>query len=224
MNEAMALAAMTPVVGMNGPHNGGYIMNVTSYDKDLKDTNTFSGLTTTLDIDDDIYGLDQNGKVYSARKTDLLKAKDIVVEVYGIHKNDVSKSVSKLLYESMMNYNKRPIHKKHYIYEMVSGKKCYTDDQIEYDPMFEAIDLEKMSNGIQAVADSHMKKAYNLAKQGSKGSNYIPDNDFPQRTDELHSLSEETIYEDLYLLEQVSRTKFYRTGPLSLYHLIEGEE
>ena len=28
MNEAMALAAMTPVCGMQGPHSGSFIVNV----------------------------------------------------------------------------------------------------------------------------------------------------------------------------------------------------
>lgn len=219
MNEAMALASISPMVGVSGPHHGGYIMNMTNYDKDLRDGKNpyeFIGFSKTLDMDDEICGLDPYGKMCVKNKSELFNGKNVVVEVYGICKNNVDKEYKDILKEC----NSKRRHKKSYLYEVFSGKKCYTDDQIRYDPLFESIDLEKISNAIQGVSQSMMGRVKQLYTQ-QNDSRYIPDNDFPQRTDKISDLNEEYSEENLYILEDLSYRKFNNTGSRTLYGLVD---
>ena len=234
MNEAMALAAMTPVCGMQGPHSGSFIVNVSSRDKDLgENPKRFTGIANSLDMDDNLYGIDNVGRVYAAKKYDIMEKEDIV-EAYRINTEDADRITYQLIQEAELLYDERPIHQESSLYEIYTKKELLTADQYDYDLLLEKVELDKMSSAIQGVADSNLSRAKNLEQKGNKSAHYIPDNDFPTRTDEINDYSMNEGFgfprrrhrkiglfdldedydithglNDSVLLKQVSDTKFY---------------
>lgn len=184
IKEAMALAGMNPVVGMAGPHHGSFIVNVTNHDKDLGDDGKLmTGLSKSLDMDDNLYGIDDNGKFFAKKKYTVMERKDIV-EAYGITKN--CDDIYKLIEEELrIPYENRPVHGQNYIYELVTGHDLLTEDQMQYDTLLEKIDLEKMSNALGGVTQGNLEGAPGLKSKGNKQAGYIPDTDWPQGTENI---------------------------------------
>lgn len=184
IKEAMALAGMNPVVGMAGPHHGSFIVNVTNHDKDLGDDGKLmTGLSKSLDMDDNLYGIDDNGKFFAKKKYTVMERKDIV-EAYGITKN--CDDIYKLIEEELrIPYENRPVHGQNYVYELVTGHDLLTEDQMQYDTLLEKIDLEKMSNALGGVTQGNLEGAPGLKSKGNKQAGYIPDTDWPQGTENI---------------------------------------
>lgn len=199
MSEAMALASINPVVGVT-PTNS-YMIKTDLIDKDLEDTKTrkFTGVTQTLDTDDDMYSLDKEGKTYALPKSCLIGKN---LEIYGIISPGADQITEALIKESHLPYEKRPKHSCT-LYEMYTSKELLTEDQIDFDPVFEKVELEKMSNAINGVT-VNQKAFRGLAYDSPSKPKYVPDTGFPLRTDELTSLGEE----DLDMLKDVSESKF----------------
>ena len=211
MSEAMALASMNPVVGVT-PTNS-YMIKTDMIDKDLDDTRTrkFTGVTQTLDTDDDMYSLDKEGKTYSMPKSCLIGKN---LEIYGIITPSADQVTEALIREAHLPYEKRPKHNCT-LYEMYTNKELLTEDQIQFDPIFEKVELEKMSNALNGVT-VNQKTFRGLAYDSPTKPKYVPDTGFPLRTDELTSLGED----DLETLRNVGSARFdNRRG--SLYDLDE---
>ena len=195
-SEAMGLASMNPVVGTNS-NAGSFLVNVTNHDKDLEDDSLSSpidgngiGLVTKLDMDNNLYGIDSNGKFYAKHKFDIMKRKDIT-EIYKIEDDDaISYLAEQFEEEANMPYEDRPIHGLSYIYEVVTGKRLLTEDQLDYDPMLTKVDISesepieeemeeipKFSLGLQGQIADNETEEDNHMKQ--RGIGYIPDVDYP---------------------------------------------
>ena len=88
MQEAMALAAMNPVVS-NGPTgNGVYIVDNLNHDKDLDDKeNNGYMVTNSLDNTTPFVGLDQNHKLVTKDKSDLYESNTpiVIYRVFSRH-------------------------------------------------------------------------------------------------------------------------------------------
>ena len=215
VNESMGLASMNPMVGMQGPHQGSFIVNVTNFDKDLGDNpKRFTAVARSLDMDDNLYGLDRTGRFYAARKYDVMERQD-VVEAYEILTPNADSITSKIIREADLPYEQRPQHKN--IYELYTGKELFCEDQIQYDPLFEKVELEKMSAGLQAVSDSFMNKTKKMYSKGNKDTNYIPDSDYGMDKDSINNVgytleSYRYMNDDLWLLHEVANTKFKIKG------------
>lgn len=177
MNEAMGLASMNPVVG---PIPGAYIVNVLNNDKDLSTTWNSYNVSKTLDDNDLMFGVDNNGKLVSKNKS---KLKDKVVEVYSVKRDNIDSIYESIEKELKMEYDKRPVHSTTYIYELFTGKELLSDDQLNFDPLLEKVELPKLSAIISSDADN-IKAEFDGIKKSKKDSNYIPDS-FPQGTENL---------------------------------------
>lgn len=154
MNEAMGLASMNPVVGSNS--GGTYIINNLNQDKDLKNNSSIS-VSKTLNKNSNIISLDKKGKVIS-KPIDTLN--NSLIELYYI-KND--SRYEELLEELNKSYEMRKMHDVDYIYELFTGNKLLTKDQMRYDPLLEQIDLPKLSKVISGTADN-IKDQFNKMK------------------------------------------------------------
>lgn len=215
VTEAMGLATMNPMVGMQGPHQGSFIVNVTNFDKDLGDNpKRFTAVARSLDMDDNLYGLDRTGRFYAARKYDVMERQD-VVEAYEVLSPNADKITARIIREADLPYEQRPKHKN--IYELYTGKEMFCEDQIQYDPLFEKVELEKMSAGLQAVSDSFMNKTKKMYSKGNKESNYIPDSDYGIDKDSINNSgyvieSYRYMNDDMWLLHEVANTKFKIKG------------
>ena len=212
MSEAMALASMNPVVGVT-PTNS-YMIKTDMIDKDLDGTRTrrFTGVTQTLDTDDDMYSLDREGKTYSLPKSCLIGKN---LEIYRVISPGADQVTEALIREAHLPYEKRPKHSCT-LYEMYTNKELLTEDQIQFDPIFEKVELEKMSNALNGVT-VNQKTFRGLAYDSPTKPKYVPDTGFPLRTDELTSLGED----DLETLRNVGDTRFDDDRSGSLYNLDE---
>ena len=56
-------------------------------------------------------------------------------------------------------YEDRPVHDKDYLYEAFIGSKVYMNDQVDYEPLLEEIELKKLSKIINSDADNVSKDA-----------------------------------------------------------------
>lgn len=217
IDEAMALAAANPVVGMSGPHHASFIVNVMNHDKDLGDDGrVLTGLSKSLDMDDNLYGVDQNGRFFAKRKYDVMERKDII-ECYKVNV-DCTKLIESIEAELKIPYESRPVHKQSYIYEALTGKALLSEDQMEYDSLCEKVQLDKMTAALAGVTQGSLSRAHNM-QQGKqdKEAGYIPDNDFPQGTENMSvpGMALESYHpmnQDLKLLKEVAETKFHVDG------------
>ena len=134
MQEAMALAAMNPVVS-NGPTgNGVYIVDNLNHDKDLDDKeNNGYMVTNSLDTSAPFVGLDQNHKLVTKDKSDLYESNTPIV-VYRVLGENVEKGFERLVEELSKPYENREIHDDSYIYECLTGGQLLYKDQFKYDP------------------------------------------------------------------------------------------
>lgn len=164
MNEVMGLASMNPVVGTNTNSGGTYIINNLSQDKDLQNSNL--SVSKTLNKKSSIITLDKKGKLVTKPIETLQNS---LVEIFFV-KND--SNYGKLLEELSVDYNFRKTHNSDYIYELFTGNKLLTEDQIRYDPLLEQIDLPKLSKIISGEADN-IKDQFNKMKT-KKISKYVP--------------------------------------------------
>ena len=124
--EAMGLAGMNPVMGISS-NAGSFIVNVTNHDKDLDDDNNWKdgiGLTKSLDMDDNLYGIDKNGKFFAKHKFDVMKRKDIV-EAYECV-DDMSDIFYMINEELNMPYEDRPSHPRNFIYTLATRHEMLT--------------------------------------------------------------------------------------------------
>lgn len=216
MNESMGLAAMNPMVGMAGPHTGSFIVNVMNHDKDLgPNPRTYTGLARSLNTDDNLYGIDPMGRVCAKKKYEVMEQPDIIsdsVEIYKIHSPKAEKITQGIIREAMMPYDQRPVHSKSYLYEAFTGKRCLVENQFALDPIFEKVELEKMSAGLNGVVAGN-DRMMNMQHKGNKKSDYIPDNDYPSGTEHLRDegyvlegFSEDS-FNDLAILEEIAKIK-----------------
>ena len=185
IDEAMALAGMNPMVGMSGPHHASFIVNVMNHDKDLGDDGkVLTGVSKSLDMDDNLYGIDQNGRFFAKRKYDVMERKDII-ECYKVNK-DCTSLIEEIEKEIQIPYDIRPIHKPSYIYEALTGHALLDENQMEYDSLCEKVQLDKMTAALAGVTQGSLQRAHNMqtGKQ-DKEAGYIPDNDFPQGTENM---------------------------------------
>lgn len=213
MNESMGLAGMNPVVGMAGPHHGSFIVNVMNHDKDLgDDPQVYTGLARSLDIDDNLYGIDDTGRFYAKKKYEVMHQKDIV-EVYKINSPNVDTITESIIKECLLPYNKRPVHSKSYLYEAFTGRRLLNEDQFYLDPIFEKVELDKMTAGLNGVVAGN-DRTMNMQHKGNKKAGYIPDNDYPSGTEHLRDegYALESTLEDFNILEEISKTKFKIEG------------
>lgn len=151
--EAMGLAGMNPVMGISSKA-GSFIVNVTNHDKDLDDDTDWKdgiGLTKSLDMDDNLYGIDKNGKFFAKHKFDVMKRKDIV-EAYECA-DDMDDVFYMIQEELNMPYEERPSHPRNFIYTLATGHEMITEDQMKFDNK-----LKPLDEGII----SKFKKAFGL--------------------------------------------------------------
>ena len=183
MQESMGLASMNPMVGTNS-NSGSYIVNVMNHDKDLGDAKNYTGLAKSLDVDSNLYGIDQNGKVQAKKRYDVMNQEDIV-EVFKITSSDAEVIAESIIREAILPYDQRPIHGQNYIYEVFTKKPFMMHEQFYFEPILEKGELEKMSAGLAGVVTGN-DRTMNMQHKGKKQSNYIPDNDYPSGTENLH--------------------------------------
>ena len=158
MQEAMALAAMNPVVS-NGPTgNGVYIVDNLNHDKDLDDKeNNGYMVTNSLDNTAPFVGLDQNHKLVTKDKSDLYESNTPIV-VYRVLGENVEKGFERLVEELFKPYENREIHDDSYIYECLTGGQLLYKDQFKYDPLLEEIQLKKLSRILSSNDDKTESK------------------------------------------------------------------
>ena len=150
--EAMGLAGMNPVMGISS-NVGSFIINVTNHDKDLDDDNNWKdgiGLTKSLDMDDNLYGIDKNGKFFAKHKFDVMKRKDIV-EAYECV-DDMSDIFYMINEELNMPYEDRPSHPRNFIYTLATGHEMLTEDQMKFDDKLKPLDegiISKFKNAFK---------------------------------------------------------------------------
>ena len=178
--EAMGLAGMNPVCGISSNH-GSLMVNVMNHDKDLETGwGDYKAVTRSLDPNDNLYGIDPNGRVIAKHKFDVMDQKDIV-EVFNIKTPNVDTIMESIEREASLPYDRRPVHSQSYIYEAFTGKKLLSEDQYTYDPLLERVELDKWSKILSGEADN-----MNPPKE-DKDANYIPDNGFPQGTENIQN-------------------------------------
>lgn len=185
IDEAMGLAGMNPMVGMSGPHHASFIVNVMNHDKDLGDDGKIlTGVSKSLDMDDNLYGIDQNGRFFAKRKYDVMERKDII-ECYKVNV-DCTALIESIEKEIQIPYDMRPVHKPSYIYEALTGHTLLDENQMEYDTLCEKVQLDKMTAALAGVTQGSLQRSHNMqtGKQ-DKEAGYIPDNDFPQGTENM---------------------------------------
>lgn len=181
MQEAMALAAMNPVVS-NGPTgNGVYIVDNLNHDKDLDDKeNNGYMVTNSLDNSAPFVGLDQNHKLVTKDKSELYESNTPIV-VYRVLGENVEKGFERLVEELSKPYENREIHDDSYIYECLTGGQLLYKDQFKYDPLLEEIQLKKLSRILSSNDD----------KTESKPDKYDPEEpegDVPARSIEPYDV------------------------------------
>ena len=213
INEAMGLASMNPMTGSN-PHTGSYIVNVMNHDKDLgNDGSVYTGISRSLDMDDNLYGLDYFGRVHAKKKYEVMERPDTPFEVYKINTPNSEEIMDKIIKEADLPYEKRPMHKKSWLFEVFAGKTFFTEDQYKYEPLFEKVELEKMSAGLNGVSQGGMTGiTKGLQHKGKKKSDYIPDNDYPSGTENMSNpgyvlAAWEQQGQDLKLLREIKNIK-----------------
>ena len=158
MQEAMALAAMNPVVS-NGPTgNGVYIVDNLNHDKDLdnKENNGYM-VTNSLDNSTPFVGLDQNHKLVTKNKSDLYES-NTPIAVYKVLSENGEKGFERLLEELSKPYEDREVHNNSYIYECLTGGELLYKDQFKYDPLLEEIQLKKLSRILSSNDDKTESK------------------------------------------------------------------
>lgn len=181
MNEAMGLAGMNPVVGASGG-SPNMMINSLSQDKDLTNGWGSYSITKTLDRDDKYLTIDKNGKLDLYDKKELDECN---VAAFYIKGNSEDK-LSKLLDETKLPYEERPVHNKNFLYEYFTGHKLYSKDQPLYDPMLEEIELPKFSKVISAGAKGMKDDFAKMEDKVEKDGEYVPDGKSPYSADESH--------------------------------------
>lgn len=187
--ESMALAGMNPMVGTS-TNAGSMLVNVMNRDKDLdNDGGAISGdciaLADKLGTDDNLYGLDVNGKITKAHRYDIMRKPEITHGFVIEDTEDNNNILEHIREEAEMDYNDRPVHEPNYFYEVFTGRKLLTEDQMEYDPNLIKVDMDT----IREVVGYNLNKFSAVASgeednidppKTEKSSNYTPDRDYPQ--------------------------------------------
>lgn len=174
--EAMGLASMNPVMGVAG--QGCMLVNVMNHDKDLElGWKDYKAVCRSMDPNDDLYGIDQNGRILAKHKHDVMDAPDIVTECYIIKTANVDKIMSSIEEEASLPYEERPVHQYDYIYESFTGKKLLSESQLDLDPLLEKIELDKMSGVMSGESSNSDKLSGPAANNKPEGTDYIPDVD-----------------------------------------------
>ena len=183
---AMALASMNSMVGTS-TNNGSYFINVLNHDKDLKDDKTSlwgkNYVSNTLDMDDNMIGVDDKGKVKAFKKKEVMNENSELL-IYTIK----GENIFNLLVEQVLSilYDERDIVGEDFISECVLGHKLLDSNQLDYEPILEKVELEKFSAVISGEADN-MKAQFTGLKQTKKNSKYTPDS-FPQGTEDMNKI------------------------------------
>ena len=142
--EAMGLASMNPVMGVAG--QGCMLVNVMNHDKDLElGWKDYKAVCRSMDPNDDLYGIDQNGRILEKHKHDVMDSPDIVTECYIIKTANVDKVMNSIEEEASLPYEERPVHQYDYIYESFTGKKLLSESQLDLAPLHEKVERDKMS-------------------------------------------------------------------------------
>ena len=174
--EAMGLASMNPVMGVAG--QGCMLVNVMNHDKDLElGWKDYKAVCKSMDPNDDLYGIDQNGRILAKHKHDVMDSPDIVTECYIIKTANVDKVMSSIEEEASLPYEERPVHKYDYIYESFTGKKLLSESQLDLDPLLEKVELDKMSGVMSGESSNTDKLSGPAANNKPEGTDYIPDVD-----------------------------------------------
>lgn len=141
-NEAMGLASMNPVPGINKtPESKRGAIFINSVDKDL--TSGWGSYSVTRDFDNKKrITLNNEGKLIVKNNDDLMNEKS---NIYIIKSDNCDEVFDSLLEELDLHIQERPIHTMSYIYEAFTGHTLYTMDQIDYDPLLEKVYLDKMT-------------------------------------------------------------------------------
>jgi hypothetical protein len=172
--EAMGLASMNPVIGVSG--QGCMLVNVMNHDKDLElGWKDYKAVCRSMDPNDDLYGIDQNGRILAKHKHDVMDSPDIVTECYIIKTPDVDKVMSSIEEEASLPYEDRPVHQYDYIYESFTGKKLLSESQLDLDPLLEKVELDKMSGVMSGESSNTDKLSGPAANNKPEGTDYIPD-------------------------------------------------
>ena len=200
--EAMGLASMNPVMGVSG--QGCMLVNVMNHDKDLElGWKDYKAVCRSMDPNDDLYGIDQNGRILAKHKHDVMDAPDIVTECYIIKTPDVDKVMSSIEEEASLPYEDRPVHQYDYIYESFTGKKLLSESQLDLDPLLEKVELDKMSGVMSGESSNTDKLSGPAANNKPEGTDYIPD------VDNLNGMVENSLLDiDPYnILEAIDRVQ-----------------
>jgi hypothetical protein len=167
---------MNPVMGVAG--QGCMLVNVMNHDKDLElGWKDYKAVCRSMDPNDDLYGIDQNGRILAKHKHDVMDAPDIVTECYIIKTPDVDKVMSSIEEEASLPYEDRPVHQYDYIYESFTGKKLLSESQLDLDPLLEKVELDKMSGVMSGESSNTDKLSGPAANNKPEGTDYIPDVD-----------------------------------------------
>lgn len=200
--EAMGLASMNPVMGITG--QGCMLVNVMNHDKDLEmGWKDYKAVCRSMDPNDDLYGIDKNGRILAKHKHDIMDASDIVTECYIIKTPNVDEIMSKIEEEASLPYEQRPVHQYDYIYESFTGKKLLSESQLDLDPLLEKVDLDKMSSVMSGESSNTDKLSGPAANNKPEGTDYIPD------VDNLNGMVENSLIDiDPYnILEAIDRVQ-----------------
>lgn len=200
--EAMGLASMNPVMGVAG--QGCMLVNVMNHDKDLElGWKDYKAVCRSMDPNDDLYGIDQNGRILAKHKHDVMDSPDIVTECYIIKTANVDKVMSSIEEEASLPYEERPVHQYDYIYESFSGKKLLSESQLDLDPLLEKVELDKMSGVMSGESSNTDKLSGPAANNKPEGTDYIPD------VDNLNGMVENSLLDiDPYnILEAIDRVQ-----------------
>ena len=200
--EAMGLASMNPVMGVAG--QGCMLVNVMNHDKDLElGWKDYKAVCRSMDPNDDLYGIDQNGRILAKHKYDVMDAPDIVTECYIIKTADADEVMNKIEEEASLPYNQRPVHQYDYIYESFTGKKLLSESQLDLDPLLEKVELDKMSGVMSGESSNTDKLSGPAANNKPEGTDYIPD------VDNLNGMVENSLLDiDPYnILEAIDRVQ-----------------
>lgn len=210
MNEAMGLAGMNPVVGMGGSPN--MMINSLSQDKDLTGGWGSYSIAKTLDRDDKYLKIDKNGKLDWSDKKELDECN---VAAFYIKGNSDDK-LDKLMEETNLPYDERPVHDKNFLYEYFTGHKLYTKDQPLYDPVLEEIELPKISKTISAGAKGVADDLAKMEDKTEKDGEYVPDGKSPYSADEANIPL--TSVEDICLAQSLLKDRPF----LEIYEDVNG--
>ena len=200
--EAMGLASMNPVMGVAG--QGCMLVNVMNHDKDLElGWKDYKAVCRSMDPNDDLYGIDQNGRILAKHKHDVMDSPDIVTECYIIKTSDADKVMNNIEEEASLPYEERPVHQYDYIYESFTGKKLLSESQLELDPLLEKVELDKMSGVMSGESSNTDKLSGPAANNKPEGTDYIPD------VDNLNGMVENSLLDiDPYnILEAIDRVQ-----------------